>query len=237
MGPQNQVNVGTPECPYLWGVWHLTPMEVSCTPFLFGSIIRLQFIMLKYCSYYYSIPEFFHAIAIIPMQSCYWSQVMLISQWEKHLESMYNVMYKSYKLWHWHLSLLALHPLLWGHKWSEHHYPPPGHCFTHFSEFSQLILPYWFAATWFCACALLLFQHNAQMLLACNYIHTMLSIIDSCLSITWLFCAHLTSRPCYSYIFVYVLNVCLLASWLKPNLLASLWCHSKLHTFHGYARN
>ena len=32
-----------------------------------------------------------------------------------------------------------------------------------------------------CTCALLLFQHNAQMLLACNYSHIMLNIIDSSL--------------------------------------------------------
>jgi len=46
-------------------------------------IFRLESIMLNY----YSIPEFFHAIAFIPMQvlllfpckSCYYAQIMLIS--------------------------------------------------------------------------------------------------------------------------------------------------------------
>ena len=34
-----------------------------------------------------------------------------------------------------------------------------------------------------CACALLLFWHNAQVLLVCNYSHNMLSIIDSSLHV------------------------------------------------------
>ena len=75
-------------------------------------------------------------------------------------------------------SLPTLHPHCC-HQWSECHCPHAGCCLTCFSELSQLTPPNLFAATRRFAHALLLFQHNAQMLLACNYSHIMLSIIDS----------------------------------------------------------
>jgi len=39
-----------------------------------------------------------------------------------------------------------------------------------------------------CTYALLLFWHNAQMLLACNYSHILLSIIDSSLTLCIAYC-------------------------------------------------
>jgi len=52
--------------------------------------------------------------------------------------------------------------------------PCAGYCLTHFSVDSAC-----HTVLKICACALLLFQHNAPMLLGCNYSHTMLSIINS----------------------------------------------------------
>ena len=67
------------------------------------------------------------------------------------------------------------------------HCPHADHCFTHFSAMSQLTPPY--IDMTICACdLLLLFQHNAQMLLACNCSHTMLSIMD--LSLDLIRCLH-----------------------------------------------
>ena len=78
---------------------------------------------------------------------------------------------------HWCLSLPALHPRCC-HQWSVYHCLDTDCCLTCFSEFSHLTPPICCHVK-ICPCTLLLFQHNAQMLLACNYSHIMLSIIDS----------------------------------------------------------
>ena len=102
--------------------------------------------------YYYSIPEFFHAIAFISMH------VLLLCSNYAHFSRLRNTskplctMSRTYKLWHWRPSLLALHPCC-HYGWSESlcYCPHTGCCFTCFFESSQLTLPYWFAAMWWFA--------------------------------------------------------------------------------------
>ena len=62
--------------------------------------------------------------------------------WENTFKplAMYNVMYIQI------VTLASISPALHPcccHRWSECHCPHAGRCFTHFSELSQLTLPYW----------------------------------------------------------------------------------------------
>ena len=105
-----------------------------CTDTMYPINYRLESKIL----YYYSIPEFFHAIAVIPMQVL---AIMLNYDHfitEKTLAM--NVVYIQI------VTLasvsLALHPCC-RHRWLECHCPRAGRCFTHFFELSQLTLPYW----------------------------------------------------------------------------------------------
>ena len=100
---------------------------------------------------------------------------------------------------HWRPSLPALQPRCC-HRWSECYCPDAGRCF---SEFSQLTPPNLFAAMWQFAraCTFLLFRHNTQMPLACNYSHITLSIIDSSPGGRAIYIAALavTAAICYLY--------------------------------------
>ena len=132
---------------------------------------RLVSIMLKYCI----IILFQNSsmlVLLFPCKSCYYAQICLFHNWENTLNSKRD---KHPSRW---LLIPALQPHCC-HHWSECHCPHAGCCLTSFSEFNQLTLPNLFAAHDDCACALLLFRHNAQMLLAGNYYHIMLTSTET----------------------------------------------------------
>ena len=88
--------------------------------------ISPQIIGMQNTMYWYSILEFFHAIAIIPIQ------VLLLCSYCTHFITNCD-------------TVVCLSP---APSRSECHCPHAGHCFTHFSMLGELSPPYWFADMW-----------------------------------------------------------------------------------------
>ena len=132
--------VGTSFFPY-----HLLPIEMISTQWELTCVIRLgsvvsgQWMLSRLesilCSNnYYSILEFFHAIAIIPMQ------VLVLLLCSNYAHFIIERKHPS----HWHLSFLALH----SHCSDSQNFTVLICMLACFSEFSQLNPPNLHAATW-----------------------------------------------------------------------------------------
>jgi len=108
-------------------------------------------------------------LLLFPCRSCYYAQIMLIinfNSWENTSNSK-----RDKHPSHWCLSLPTLHYHCC-QRWSECHCPDGGRCWTHLSEFNQLIPLNLFVAMWQFAC------HYSSNMLKCFWL-AIISIIFS----------------------------------------------------------